>query len=148
MKISVDWDMRYTVEKHMLVPVRQAVRAVLRRFFEGEHARAHFSLAIALVGEDDMREMNRQFRDKNAPTDVLSFPSEGGGLQLGDIAICVPVALAQAQEYGHSPQRELTFLAVHGLLHLLGLDHELRTADGTIMEEIQNEILIEVGLPR
>ena len=74
-----------------------------------------------------MRALNRQFRGKDAVTDVLSFPSDERGF-MGDIVVAAGVATRQAKDAGHSVQTELKVLALHGLLHLLGYDHE--TDDG------------------
>jgi probable rRNA maturation factor len=70
-----------------------------------------------------VRELNRRYRDKNVPTDVLSFPADEPG-QLGDIVIALDVARRQARAAGHSLATEFRVLALHGLLHLLGYDHE------------------------
>jgi probable rRNA maturation factor len=84
-------------------------------------------ITLALVGSAAMRTLNRRFRKKDQPTDVLSFPlgkqGPDGRHYLGDIVIAVPVAFRQAREKGHSLKRELELLAVHGFLHLLGFDH-------------------------
>ena len=78
---------------------------------------------MALVPDARVRALNRQYRRKDAPTDVLSFPAEEQG-RLGDVVIAVGVARRQAREARHSLQTELRVLALHGLLHLLGYDHE------------------------
>jgi probable rRNA maturation factor len=86
-------------------------------------------LAVCLVSDRRMRDLNRRFRGKDATTDVLSFPcgerpSPAGRCVLGDVALSVPVARSQARAAGHSLDRELRLLALHGYLHLLGYDHE------------------------
>ena len=86
-------------------------------------ARARGSVTIALVPDQRIRALNRQFRRKDRPTDVLSFPA-GERDRLGDIVIGIGVARAQAKDAGHSLGAELRVLALHGLLHLLGYDHE------------------------
>lgn len=86
-------------------------------------AKARGSVTIALVPDQRIRALNKQFRRKDRPTDVLSFPAEEPG-RLGDIVIGLGVARAQAEEAGHSLGAELRVLALHGLLHLLGYDHE------------------------
>jgi len=86
-------------------------------------ARARGEVTVALVPDARARALNRQYRRKDAPTDVLSFPAEEEG-QLGDVVIAVGVARRQAREAGHSLQTELRVLALHGLLHLLGYDHD------------------------
>jgi probable rRNA maturation factor len=92
-------------------------------------ARARGSVTIAIVSDARIRALNRQYRKKDATTDVLSFPSgEGGGRgqgrDLGDIVIAAGVARRQARDAGHPLATELRVLALHGLLHLLGYDHE------------------------
>jgi probable rRNA maturation factor len=86
-------------------------------------ARARGTMTIALVSDDRIRALNRTFRKKNTPTDVLSFPADERGY-LGDVVIASGVAARQAREAGHSLATELRVLALHGLLHLLGYDHE------------------------
>lgn len=86
-------------------------------------ARARGSVTIAIVPDSRVQRLNRQFRRKDTPTDVLSFPSGERGA-LGDIVIAAGVARRQAREAGHSVPTELRILALHGLLHLLGYDHE------------------------
>ena len=82
-------------------------------------AQARGEVAIALVADERSRELNRRYRRKDRPTDVLAFPADG----MGDIVIATGVARRQAREAGHSYQTELRVLALHGLLHLLGYDH-------------------------
>jgi len=84
-------------------------------------------VSLAFVGEQAIRTLNRKFMKKDRPTDVLSFPlgdtGPDGTFYLGDIVISVPVAARQAREKGHSLDREMRLLAIHGFLHLLGYDH-------------------------
>jgi probable rRNA maturation factor len=94
------------------------------------------TLALALVSERRMRELNREFRGHNGTTDVLSFPGgdepdPDGSTHVGDIVISVPTAARQAELRGHSLDRELMVLTLHGYLHLLGYDHE--TDDGEML---------------
>jgi probable rRNA maturation factor len=86
-------------------------------------ARARGAVTIAIVPDNRVRLLNRQYRHKDKPTDVLSFSSDERGY-LGDIVIASGVARRQADAAGHSLQTELRVLALHGLLHLLGYDHE------------------------
>jgi probable rRNA maturation factor len=85
--------------------------------------RARGTVTVAIVPDDRVRRLNRRYRRKNATTDVLSFSSDEPG-DLGDVVIAAGVARRQAQEAGHSVQVEYRILALHGLLHLLGYDHE------------------------
>lgn len=84
-------------------------------------------VTVAFVGSAAMRTLNRKFRKKDRPTDVLSFPlgekGPDGRFYLGDIVIAVPVAFRQARAKGHGLERELKLLVLHGFLHLLGFDH-------------------------
>ncbi len=85
-------------------------------------------VTVLLTTDDAIRSLNRRFRGKNKPTDVLSFPAAPGPEKIaGDLAISVPTALCQAVEQGHSLSTEIKVLILHGLLHLAGLDHEADT---------------------
>src|SRR3954466_13685788 len=86
-------------------------------------ARARGAMTVAIVSDARIRALNRQFRKKDTATDVLSFPSEDRGY-LGDVVIASGVAARQAREAGHPLRTEVRVLALHGLLHLLGYDHE------------------------
>ncbi|WML30665.1 rRNA maturation RNase YbeY [Neobacillus sp. OS1-32] len=124
-----------------------------------QNIKEHSEVSVTFVTNERIQEINREYRDKDAPTDVISFAMEemgegevevlGAGLPrvLGDIIISVPKAKEQAAEYGHSFARELGFLAVHGFLHLLGYDH-MNEADEKEMFTLQKEILNEYGLTR
>lgn len=104
-------------------------------------------LSIALVGEEEMRELNARYRGRDYPTDVLSFQSEipereieGIPHLLGDVVICPSVAAKQAKEYGQTFDQEMALLLVHGILHLLGYDHQEET-QAEEMEAREREIL-------
>lgn len=86
-------------------------------------ARARGAVTIAIVSDDRVRRLNRRYRRKNVATDVLSFSSGVAG-ELGDVVIAAGIAGRQAREAGHTAQVEYRILALHGLLHLLGYDHE------------------------
>lgn len=96
-------------------------------------ARAHGSVAIAVVPDARVRSLNRRYRKKDQNTDVLSFPANDEAF-LGDIVIAAGVARRQANAAGHSLQTELRILALHGLLHLLGYDHEQDTGQMARLE--------------
>lgn len=109
---------------------------------------------IIIVDEVKIREINKNYRGKDSVTDVISFALEDdktfvtSDLRiLGDIYICLKRAKEQAIEYGHSFLRELSFLTIHGLLHLLGYDH-MEEEDEKIMFELQERILNEYGIKR
>jgi|SRR5579875_769066 len=119
----------------------------------------HSEVSITFVSNQKIQEINREYRAKDAPTDVISFAMEelgegeielvGANMPrvLGDIIISVPKAKEQAQEYGHSFMRELGFLAIHGFLHLLGYDH-MTEEEEKEMFTLQKDILKEYGLTR
>lgn len=99
--------------------------AVLRRVARELGLRGQISIRLAAPAES--RELNRTYRGKDYATDVLSFPQHErlpDGYHVGDILVCFDIAVAQAAEQGHSVERELLELMVHGLLHLAGFDHE------------------------
>ena len=103
---------------------------------------------IIIIDNPTIHKINKEYRDKNAPTDVISFALEDdktviepdGVRILGDIYISIDKVHEQALEYGHSFKRELSFLAVHGLLHLLGYDH-MEKSDEEVMFKKQEEVL-------
>jgi len=109
---------------------------------------------IIIVDEEKIHEINREYRGKDCVTDVISFALEDDDTfidtdfrVLGDIYICIEKAHSQALEYGHSFLRELSFLTVHGLLHLLGFDH-MEKEEEDIMFELQERILSEYGIKK
>ncbi len=104
----------------------------LRRVLEGagEALATGGELALVLASDRLLRRLNRAYRGKDRPTDVLSFPGEGGEDGLGDVVISVETAERNARALGRSLPGELDLLALHGLLHVLGYDHE--TDDGTM----------------
>ncbi len=95
------------------------------------------SLGARFVGDREMRRVNRQFRAKDATTDVLSFPGDEADDHLGDLLISVPAARRQAAAAGHSVDRELRVLLLHGVLHCLGHDHE---TDHGEMERLERRL--------
>ncbi|MBN2908536.1 rRNA maturation RNase YbeY [Polycladomyces sp. WAk] len=114
-------------------------------------------VSVTLLDNEAIRRLNHEYRDVDRPTDVLSFPlwepdeewetTDGEPVPLGDIFISIPRAVEQAAEYGHSFERELGFLAVHGFLHLLGYDHGTEAEEKEMFTR-QEEILERVGLKR
>ena len=124
---------------------------------------SNVNVSINFVTDEQIQSLNKQFRDVDKVTDVLSFPSfnkspneklkkyqknadfDTGLLFVGDIVISKNVAKSQAKEYEHSLSREVCFLALHGFLHLLGFDH-IKENDEKIMNKLQDKILSEAGL--
>ena len=132
--------------------IRKACTATLK--LEGFDDPAEVS--VTLLNDETIREMNGKFRNIDASTDVLSFPlgengvydvnPETGAKMLGDIVISVEHALSQADLYGHGIEREVAFLTVHSMLHLLGYDHEQGGLQKTIMREKEEKVLDALGL--
>ncbi len=114
-----------------------------------------FEIGVSLVTGDEIRKMNRDYRAVDAVTDVLSFTygtqwqkvAKDSPMILGDIVICVERAKEQAVEYGHAFEREMAFLTAHGLMHLLGYEHEDEAGEMKMMAE-QDAILNELGIVR
>lgn len=137
----------------------EMVETLLQHAAEAERVAQDAELSVTFVDNEKIKEINRVYRSKDQVTDVISFAMEEQGEGeisivgvdmppvLGDIIISVPRASEQAEEYGHSFTRELGFLAVHGLLHLLGYDH-MTEEDEKKMFGKQKEILDAYGLKR
>ena len=110
------------------------------------------TFSLILTDDEEVHSLNKTYRNIDRTTDVLSFALNDGGAfpgpinVLGDIYISIPKMKEQAKEYGHSEKRELSFLAVHGLLHLLGYDHTLGEKEEKEMFDLQKEILNEKGI--
>ena len=112
-------------------------------------------ISITFVNDEEIKELNAQYRDVDKVTDVLSFPQfespedlpEEGEIILGDVVLNVEQAKRQAEEYGHSEDREIIYLFVHSLLHLLGYDH-MEEDEKAEMRGAEEEIMNELGLPR
>ncbi|HYE81172.1 MAG TPA: rRNA maturation RNase YbeY [Clostridia bacterium] len=150
------------------VKVEEALEAlvvkVVEKVLSREECEEEYEVSISFVDNEEMRSLNMEYRGIDKETDVLSFPMvdfvEEGLLEedenaeyideeiaLGDIVISMEKALEQAEEYGHSFERELAFLLVHGMLHLLGYDHEDEASE-VEMSEKQEDILKEMDLIR
>ncbi|MGD6876547.1 rRNA maturation RNase YbeY [Bacillus infantis] len=137
----------------------EQVEKLLNFAAEKENVEDDSELSVTFVTNGRIREINREYRDKDKPTDVISFAMEelgegeteiaGEGIPrvLGDIIISIQRTEEQAGEYGHSFERELGFLAVHGFLHLLGYDHETDEEEREMFGR-QKDILDEYGLTR
>lgn len=128
--------------------IRRAMAAALKS------GGANGDVCVLITDAEEMQTLNRTYRNIDRVTDVLTFPAwEGESLAcpadgyLGDVAICYERAVEQAAEYGHSLERELAFLAVHGALHILGFDHQT-PEDETNMFARHEEILRSLGLTR
>ena len=115
-------------------------------------------MSVSFVNNAEIRKLNRVYRNKDKSTDVLSFPlgengvydlnNETGAYLLGDVVISMETAVKQAHIYGHSLEREVGFLTVHSMLHLLGYDHETSPLDAAKMHEKEEIILDSLGISR
>lgn len=129
--------------------LEETINIVIEKVLEYEDVEPR-NVSVLITDNEEIHELNLQYREKDAPTDVLSFPlfDENGTLdeeELGDIVISLERAKAQAEEYNHSLKREVAFLTAHSMLHLLGYDHENGEQEMYIK---QDEILNELGITR
>ncbi len=143
--------------------VTKELEYVIEKIVEDSLAYEEFDekceISVSIVRDEEIREINKQFRNIDNPTDVLSFPqltfeegemadvNENEEIILGDIIISLERAKAQAVEYGHSLKREIAFLTAHSMLHLMGYDH-MEPAEEEEMFAKQKEILEKAGIPR
>ena len=122
-----------------------------------EKTHKSFEISISIVTDEEIRQINKEFRRIDRATDVLSFPQFDFSVDkpvelnenvlLGDIIISIDRAKNQAEEYGHSLERELAFLTAHSMLHLLGYDHETEEEEKDMLLR-QKNILLNAGIPR
>ena len=139
--------------------IMEAVEKVCLETLKYEEFDEDCEISLSFVTNEEIHQINRQFRSVDAPTDVLSFPqltfeegeeadvNENGEIVLGDIIISVERAKEQAEEYGHGLKREIAFLTVHSMLHLLGYDHMEKDEEEDMFRR-QKEILEIAGIPR
>ena len=145
---------KHAIKYKMQMLIRRTILETLD--YEGMENDAEVS--VTFVDDEGIRELNSKFRGMDKPTDVLSFPLldyEGESEEpffdelchnLGDIVISLERAMAQANEFGHSFEREVAFLTAHSMLHLLGYDHEISEEDDADMRKRQNDIMDRLGL--
>ncbi len=144
------------------VKVPKGIRMLIRRCCTAVLAMENFEsdaeVSVTLVDNEQIKALNKEHRNIDSETDVLSFPLGVDGVydinlntgeaQLGDIVISFEKALEQAERYGHSLQREVGYLTVHSMLHLLGYDHENGGLELLRMREKEEQALTELGLKR
>ena len=147
-------------QKDVKIPsgIRLLIRRCCHAVLIAETFHESAEISVSFVNNEQIRQLNAEYRQKDAPTEVLSFPlgadgnydrnMETGALQLGDIVISVEKAVEQARMYGHSLQREIGFLTVHSMLHLLGYDHEAGGLEMVRMREKEESVLASLGLER
>ncbi len=135
--------------------IRRCCQAVLTTEKFGKDA----EVSVSFVSNNEIKNLNKIYRNKDSVTDVLSFPLTGedgtvevnpetGAVLLGDVVISLETAVKQAQNFGHSLEREVGFLTVHSMLHLLGYDHETSQLDQRIMREKEESVLEKLGISR
>ncbi|MGC1549693.1 MAG: rRNA maturation RNase YbeY [Rhodanobacter sp.] len=131
------------------IPASTSFHQWVEAALHGAKRRKPAELAIRIVGSDEGRALNRDYRHKDYATNVLSFPAElPPGVQLpliGDLAICAPVVAREAAEQGKRERDHWAHLTVHGVLHLLGYDH-IDDADANVMEALETRILAGLGI--
>lgn len=143
----------------------ELIQTIMEEAVKTHKLKGHYEVSLSFVDDEEIRDVNLRFRDKDSKTDVLSFPmfSEeeikeiissleetldfSETVMLGDIIISVPTAISQAKEYNHSIERELCFLSCHSILHLLGYDHDTKERTEK-METMQRLIMDKVGVSR
>lgn len=147
-------------QKNVKIPA--GIRMLIRRCCTAVLALEKFSgsaeISVRFVNDEEIQALNKQYRNIDKSTDVLSFPlgengvydinNDTGAKMLGDIVISMEHAVEQAKRYDHSLRREVGFLTVHSMLHLLGYDHEAGGIDSVRMREKEETVLTQLGLKR
>ena len=147
-------------QKAVKVPtgIRLLIRRCCNAVLANEGFEGSVEVSVRFVDDEEIHALNLQYRNVDRSTDVLSFPLGENGVydinyttgakMLGDIVISVEHAIEQAKTYGHSLQREIGFLTVHSMLHLLGYDHEAGGIEQVRMREKEETVLTQLGLKR
>ena len=147
-------------QKEIKIPtgVRMLIRRCCNAVLVNENFEGSAEISVRFVDDEIIHELNREYRHVDRSTDVLSFPlgesvvydinHDTGAKILGDIVISMQHAVMQADLYGHSLQREIAFLTVHSMLHLLGYDHEAEGLERVRMREKEEAVLTQLGLKR
>lgn len=147
-------------QKAVKIPtgVRMLVRRCCHAVLVQENFEGSAEISVIFVDDEQIRALNQKHRNMDKPTDVLSFPlgeggqydvnPETGAKMLGDIVISMETAVRQAEDYGHPLQREVAFLTVHSMLHLLGYDHVNGGLEAVHMREKEEAVLTQLGLKR
>ena len=166
-------NIEYETEKKLDLDYEKIINDVIAESVEFEKCPYEVEVSVTLTDNDSIHAINKEFRDVDRATDVLSFPMidyekaadfdaleeefdsspesyfnpETGELLLGDIIISVEKVIEQAQNYGHSPRRELAFLVAHSMMHLFGYDH-MSEDEAKVMEMRQEAVLTKLGIGR
>ncbi len=146
-------------QKDVKIPtgLRMLIRRCCNAVLQMEKFPDPAEISVTFVNNEQIRELNRTYRDKDASTDVLSFPlgengqydtnPENGAKMLGDVVISMETAVEQAKRFDHSLSREVGYLTAHSVLHLLGYDHEAGGLDQVRMREKEEFVMHQLGLP-
>ena len=162
-------NIEYEAGKKLGLPWREIIEEIVEAALDYENCPYEAEVNVVLTDNQCVREINREYRGIDSPTDVLSFPMveyetpsdfrhveemfadcfnpETGELMLGDIIISADKVMEQAKKYGHSPKRELAFLIAHSMFHLCGYDH-MTEKEAQIMEQKQEKLLTRLGITR
>lgn len=167
--MTIEIENEYEKPEVLAFDWEELLRKVVMGAMDYEPCPYEAELSILLTGNEEIHRINREYRQIDRPTDVLSFPMieypepgnfdhcededqdcfnpETGELVLGDIVISVDKVLEQAEAYGHSVMRELAFLTAHSMFHLFGYDH-MEEDERAVMEERQRDLLEQLGITR
>lgn len=163
------FNIEYEAEKKLNFSYKELINSVILAALDAEECPYEAEVNVILTNNEEIHEINKEYRSIDRPTDVLSFPLidyetpadfervedyaedyfnlETGELMLGDIIISIDKLYEQAQNYGHSIERELAFLVAHSMFHLMGYDH-MNEEERMIMEQKQSELLNHMGITR
>ena len=154
-------NIEYEAEEKLDLDYEKIITDVVNEAVDYEKCPYEAEVNVTIVDSESIHEINKEYRNIDSPTDVLSFPGvnyvtnnaedyfnpDTGELLLGDIVLCVQKIKEQADKYGHSEKRELAFLTAHSMMHLFGYDH-MTPEESTVMEAKQNEVLERLGITR
>ncbi|MEY8352186.1 rRNA maturation RNase YbeY [Lachnospiraceae bacterium 54-53] len=162
-------NIEYEADKKLDIPYEDIIKSVVEESLGYEECPYEAEVSVLITDNEEIRRINREYRNIDSPTDVLSFPMieydspsdfgrleemendcfhpETGELLLGDIVISVDKVEEQAEKYGHSQAREMAFLVAHSMLHLCGYDH-MEDGERLVMEKKQEDILSRRGYVR
>lgn len=150
----------YITDRQDKIKLETGIRLLLRRccnaIIEEEGMTDSYEVSITFVDNEQIHKMNKEFRNVDMPTDVLSFPlgengewdinHDTGNYQLGDVVISLERAEEQAKSYGHSFRREIAYLTAHSVFHLLGYDHVNGGLEQVKMREKEEAVMTQIGL--
>ena len=166
-------NIEYETDKELKLDYENIINRVINEAVDYAKCPYAAEVNVTLTDNDEIKEINAEYRNINNPTDVLSFPMlnfalpgdfdgisdelendvedyfnpDSGELMLGDIVVSVEKVVEQAEKYGHSQERELAFLVAHSMMHLFGYDH-MEPDEAAVMESKQREILDNLGITR